>query len=61
VRGRLIRLSEFDAASANRLFAEMHADAEAVVRLLHETFFGEGAPLHSSSSFAARAGAPRRG
>ena len=32
VRGRLIRLSEFDAASANRLFAEMHADAEAVVR-----------------------------
>jgi N-methylhydantoinase A len=32
VRGRLMRLSEFDAASANRLFAEMHADAEAVVR-----------------------------
>jgi N-methylhydantoinase A len=32
VRSRLMRLSEFDAASANRLFAEMHADAEAVVR-----------------------------
>ena len=32
VRGRLMRLSEFDAASANRLFAEMRADAEAVVR-----------------------------
>jgi N-methylhydantoinase A len=32
VRGRLIRLSEFDAAAANRLIAEMHAEAEAVVR-----------------------------
>ena len=32
VRGRMMSLSEFDAASANRLFAEMHADAEAVVR-----------------------------
>ena len=32
VRGRLMRLSEFDAASANRLFTEMRADAEAVVR-----------------------------
>jgi N-methylhydantoinase A len=32
VRGRLIRLSEFDAAAANRLIAEMRAEAEAVVR-----------------------------
>ncbi len=32
VRGRLMRLSEFDAASANRLVAEIRAEAEAVVR-----------------------------
>jgi N-methylhydantoinase A len=32
VRSRLIRISEFDAASANRLLAEMRAEAEAVVR-----------------------------
>jgi N-methylhydantoinase A len=32
VRGRLLRLSEFDAAAANRLIAEMRAEAEAVVR-----------------------------
>ena len=32
VRGRLIRLSEFDPAAANRLVAEMRAEAEAVVR-----------------------------
>ena len=32
VRGRLMRLSEFDAASANRLLAEMRAEAEGVVR-----------------------------
>jgi N-methylhydantoinase A len=32
VRGRLFRLSEFDAAAANRLLAEMRAEAEAVVR-----------------------------
>jgi N-methylhydantoinase A len=32
VRGRLLRLSEFDASAANRLLAEMRAEAEAVVR-----------------------------
>jgi N-methylhydantoinase A len=32
VRGRLIRLESFDAASANRLLAEMRAEAEAIVR-----------------------------
>jgi N-methylhydantoinase A len=32
VRGRLLRLSEFDPAAANRLLAEMRAEAEAVVR-----------------------------
>jgi N-methylhydantoinase A len=32
VRGRLIRLGEFDAPAANRLLAEMRAEAEAVVR-----------------------------
>ncbi len=32
VRSRLMRLSEFDPASANRLLAEMRAEAEAVVR-----------------------------
>jgi N-methylhydantoinase A len=32
VRGRLVRLSEFDPAAANRLVAEMRAEAEAVVR-----------------------------
>ena len=32
VRGRLVRLSEFDAVSVNRLLAEMRAEAEAVVR-----------------------------
>ena len=32
VRGRLVRLSEFDPAAANRLLAEMRAEAEAVVR-----------------------------
>ncbi len=32
VRGRLVRLSEFDPASANGLLAEMRAEAEAVVR-----------------------------
>ena len=32
VRGRLMRLSSFDAASANRLLAEMRAEAEAIVR-----------------------------
>jgi N-methylhydantoinase A len=32
VRGRLVRLSEFDAAAVNRLLAEMRAEAEAVVR-----------------------------
>jgi N-methylhydantoinase A len=32
VRGRLMRLSGFDAAAANRLFAEMRAEAEAIVR-----------------------------
>jgi len=32
VRGRLMRLSSFDAASANRLFAEMRAEAEQIVR-----------------------------
>ena len=32
VRGRLVRLSEFDAAAANRFFAEMRAEAEAIVR-----------------------------
>jgi N-methylhydantoinase A len=32
VRGRLMRLNEFDAAAINRLLAEMRAEAEAVVR-----------------------------
>jgi len=32
VRGRLMRLDSFDAALANRLFAEMRAKAEAIVR-----------------------------
>jgi N-methylhydantoinase A len=32
VRSRLMRLSEFDAAVANRLFADMHSEAEAIVR-----------------------------
>ncbi len=32
VRGRLIRLSSFDAAAVNRLLAEMRAEAEAIVR-----------------------------
>src|SRR6202050_5039411 len=32
VRGRLMRVSEFDPADANRLLADMRADAEAVVR-----------------------------
>ena len=32
VRGRLMRLSSFDAVAANRLFAEMRAEAEAIVR-----------------------------
>jgi N-methylhydantoinase A len=32
VRGRLIRLESFDAASANRLLAEMRGEAEAIVR-----------------------------
>ena len=32
VRGRLVRLSEFDPAAVNRLLAEMRAEAEAVVR-----------------------------
>ncbi len=32
VRGRLVRLSEFDPSAANRLLAEMRAEAEAVVR-----------------------------
>jgi N-methylhydantoinase A len=32
VRGRLVRLSEFDPVAANRLIAEMRAEAEAVVR-----------------------------
>ena len=32
VRGRLIRLGSFDAAAANRLLAEMRAEAEAIVR-----------------------------
>ena len=32
VRGRLIRLSGFDAAAVNRLLAEMRAEAEAIVR-----------------------------
>jgi N-methylhydantoinase A len=32
VRGRLVRLSSFDAASANRLLAEMRAEAEEIVR-----------------------------
>jgi N-methylhydantoinase A len=32
VRGRLMRLSTFDAAAANRLLAEMRAEAEAIVR-----------------------------
>ncbi|MGH6664958.1 MAG: hydantoinase/oxoprolinase family protein [Pseudolabrys sp.] len=32
VRGRLMRLGSFDAALANRLFGEMRAEAEAIVR-----------------------------
>jgi N-methylhydantoinase A len=32
VRGRLLRLSSFDATAANRLFSEMRAEAEAIVR-----------------------------
>ena len=32
VRGRLIRLSAFDASAANRLFSEMRLEAEAIVR-----------------------------
>jgi N-methylhydantoinase A len=32
VRGRLLRLSSFDAHAANRLLAEMRAEAEAIVR-----------------------------
>jgi N-methylhydantoinase A len=32
IRGRLMRLNEFDAAAVNRLLAEMRAEAEAVVR-----------------------------
>jgi len=32
VRGRLLRLGSFEAASVNRLFAEMRAEAEAIVR-----------------------------
>ncbi len=32
VRGRLMRLAEFDAAAANRLLGEMRTEAEAVVR-----------------------------
>ena len=32
VRGRLVRLSEFDPAAVNRLLAEMRTEAEAVVR-----------------------------
>jgi N-methylhydantoinase A len=32
VRGRLMRLSSFDPAAANRLLAEMRAEAEAIVR-----------------------------
>ena len=32
VRGRLMQLGSFDAAAANRLCAEMHAEAEAIVR-----------------------------
>src|SRR5262249_4827371 len=32
VRGRLLRLGSFDAAAANRLCAEMRAEAEAIVR-----------------------------
>ncbi|MBV8322473.1 MAG: hydantoinase/oxoprolinase family protein [Hyphomicrobiales bacterium] len=32
VRGRLMRLGSLEAASANRLFAEMRAEAEAIVR-----------------------------
>ena len=32
VRGRLMRLSGFDAAAANRLFIEMRSEAEAIVR-----------------------------
>ena len=32
VRGRLIRLGSFDPAAANRLLAEMRAEAEAIVR-----------------------------
>jgi N-methylhydantoinase A len=37
VRGRLMRLSTFDPAAANRLLAEMRAEAEAIVR--------QGAPV----------------
>ncbi|MFY9878517.1 MAG: hydantoinase/oxoprolinase family protein [Pseudolabrys sp.] len=32
VRGRLMRLSAFDASAANRLFSEMRSEAEAIVR-----------------------------
>jgi N-methylhydantoinase A len=32
VRGRLMRLSAFDASAANRLFSEMRLEAEAIVR-----------------------------
>jgi len=32
VRGRLMRLGDFDAAAANRLFSEMRVEAEAIVR-----------------------------
>ena len=32
VRGKLMRLSSFDAGAANRLFAEMRAEAEVIVR-----------------------------
>src|SRR5262249_11903330 len=32
VRGRLVRLDDFDAAAANRLVGEMRAEAEAIVR-----------------------------
>lgn len=49
------------ASRRNVSFVVEDADAEAVVRLLHETFFGPGAPLHSSPSLASRAGAPPRG
>jgi aspartate kinase len=48
------------ASRRNVSFVVEDADAEAVVRLLHETFFGEGAPLASSGAFASRAGAAPR-